>query len=156
MTDKEQIRAEIERRRDNAMLGSYSAEKGVVFDEMDSLLTFIDSLPAESASSGLLEDAAEEYGVRQGVELKPYAVKFFKAGAEWQKEQDDELLTIAHFDGVQSGKEAERREMMKMAVEGRYMKTIDGECYVESSIFSPDGFVQVGGKVKLIILKDDE
>ena len=34
-----------------------------------------------------LEDAAEDYGIRQGAELKPFAIKFFKAGAKWQKQQ---------------------------------------------------------------------
>lgn len=34
-----------------------------------------------------LEEASKEYGIRQGAELRPFATKFFKAGAKWQKEQ---------------------------------------------------------------------
>ena len=43
--------------------------------------------------------------------------------AEWQKKQDDELLTIAHFDGVQSGKEAERKELLEWAKQEQYEST---------------------------------
>lgn len=34
-----------------------------------------------------LDDAAEAYGKRQGLEDKPYAIKYFKAGAEWRDAQ---------------------------------------------------------------------
>ena len=81
--------------------------------------------------------------------------------AEWQKRQDDELLAIAHFDGVQSGKEAERKEMMKEAVEGSVCILPGGVAYVEEKDndalkqYILDNF-RAGDKVKLIILKDDE
>lgn len=34
-----------------------------------------------------LDEAAEEFGKRQGIELKPFAKKYFKAGAEWMAGQ---------------------------------------------------------------------
>jgi len=79
---------------------------------------------------------------------------FFESGKTWQKKQDDELLTIAHFDGVQSGKEAERKEMMKQAVEGK-LDCDDAGSWVElkKDAVSPS---EAGDKVKLIILKVDE
>ena len=39
------------------------------------------SLPSD------IDEAAEEFGKRQGVELAPFAKKFFKAGAEWMAGQ---------------------------------------------------------------------
>jgi len=41
---------------------------------------YIDSLQEEPVSEDL-EIAAEDYGIRQGAELKPFAIKYFKAGA---------------------------------------------------------------------------
>ena len=42
-----------------------------------------------------LEKAANGYGIRQGAELKPFAIKFFKAGAQWQEKQDQETIELA-------------------------------------------------------------
>lgn len=54
-----------------------------------------------------------------------------------QKQQDDELLIIAHFDGVQSGKEAERKEMMKQAVV--WKKAKEGfKCGEDDFVFTLD------------------
>ena len=39
------------------------------------------SLPSD------IDEAAEEYGKRQGSELRPFGTKFFKAGAEWMAGQ---------------------------------------------------------------------
>ena len=34
-----------------------------------------------------LDEAAEEFGKRQGIELAPFAKKFFKSGVKWMTEQ---------------------------------------------------------------------
>lgn len=34
-----------------------------------------------------LDAVAEEFGKRQGIELAPFAKKFFKSGAEWMEKQ---------------------------------------------------------------------
>lgn len=126
-----------------------------------------------------LEKAAEEYGKRQGVELKPFATRFFKAGAEWQKQQDfkdllksdntnlvkcyekgkedqkaeDEQQCQGCFDRDEvfwKGMQHAKEEWMKEAVEGILVDMIDGT----QEICLHDN--RYGQKVKLIILKDDE
>ena len=78
--------------------------------------------------------------------------------AEWQKKQDDELLSIAYFDGVQSGREAERKEMMKEAVEvvvvddWQYGKDTDG-AKPAIKVRNPDW--KIGDKKRVIILKGE-
>lgn len=80
--------------------------------------------------------------------------------AEWQKKQDDELLAIAHLDGVQSGREAERKEMLKTAIEGNveYSPYAGDDAHI---VFS--AFVEVkdydaipGDSIKMIILTDND
>ena len=86
MKDKQKILAEIER------LYCEEAEKYDTSQEigakriLDELSKFINSLPAEQPSEDL-EEAANLYANKQGLELKPFARRFFIAGAQWQKEQ---------------------------------------------------------------------
>lgn len=81
-----------------------------------------------------LEKAAEEYGTRQGIELKPFATKFFKAGTNWKEKQ-----------------------MMKGAINGIVKPITDtfntivigkGQDVINS--------YNEGDKVKLLIIKDNE
>ena len=104
MTDKEKIRAEIERRlqRENEILwnakkrGTYpspSCEYNLL--TLTSLRDFIDSL--SEAPDKSLEEAAEEWcktnnkGIALSADKKSHylaeGVDAFKAGAEWQKEK---------------------------------------------------------------------
>ena len=39
----------------------------------------------------------------------------FKAGANWQKKKDDEMLTVVYMDGVEKGKKMTREQMMEDA-----------------------------------------
>ena len=160
MTQIEQIRQEIERLKSQLVRGACAAgiamETNCKEEAYNEVLAFIDSIPAETASPELDSEIfawQKGHATEDTAQVIAMTARHF---AEWQNKQDDELLVIAHLDGVAAGREAEKKEMMKEAVEGHYMKTIDGKCYVESSIFSPDGFVRVGGKVKLIILKGDD
>ena len=41
--------------------------------------------------------------------------KAFKAGAYWQKQKDDEMLTVVYMDGVEKGKKMTRQQMMEDA-----------------------------------------
>ena len=47
-----------------------------------------------------IEEAAEDYGLRQGAELKPFATKFFKTGAQWYEQQmlKNSITTIIQED----------------------------------------------------------
>jgi hypothetical protein len=81
-----------------------------------------------------LEEAANDYGIRQGAELKPFAIKFFKAGAKWQCEQ-----------------------MMKDAVDGLVYAqlTTSGEIMIRSNYFKSETLDYLDN-VKLIIIKEDK
>ncbi len=89
--------------------------------------------PEEPVSKDL-EEAANEYSIRQGLELKPYANKFFKAGAKWQEQQ-----------------------MIKDAVEVPIEEAIPfGSCKWKlcAKLWLDKGVK--GNKVKLIIIKEVE
>lgn len=82
MTQIDKIKAEIERLKHYGTI-PYDRD---VFEGVCLIESFINSLPAEQPSEDL-EKAANIYANKQGLELKPFASKFFKSGAQWQKEQ---------------------------------------------------------------------
>jgi hypothetical protein len=90
MTDKEQIRAEIERLKSKLVRGACAAgiamETNCKEEAYNEVLAFIDSLPAETASPEL-EKAAEEYARASMVIADAEKYKGFIDGAEWQKQQ---------------------------------------------------------------------
>jgi transcriptional regulator with XRE-family HTH domain len=89
MTQIEQIKAEIERLTEvtGYALSEYeNGRRSAMYDIRKQLTEYINSLPAEHPSEEL-EEAANIYANKQGLELKPFAIKFFKSGAQWQKEQ---------------------------------------------------------------------
>ena len=75
--------------------------------------------------------------------------------AEWQKEQEkDEWLKDREgcfWDGVEEGKRAMEKQMMKDAVEGEVVKDLHGKLHVKTNAVS-DILYQFGDKVKVIIL----
>ena len=81
MEQIERILAEIHRLKNE--LEGYSAQ-----EVLDYIESYINIISREQPSSSDLDEAAEEFGKRQGVELKPFAKKYFKAGAEWQYQKD--------------------------------------------------------------------
>ena len=62
----------------------YALNKGILF-ELKDLLSMIEKEKPSLPSN--LDEAVEEFGKRQGLELAPFAKKFFKAGAKWMSEQ---------------------------------------------------------------------
>ena len=78
-----------------------------------------------------IEDAAEDFGKRQGLELRPFANKFFIAGAKWDREQ-----------------------MMKEAVEGEIAKDNRGNNVLRVGLLN-NGF-EIGDKVRIIIINQDK
>lgn len=81
--DADKLIAEIERIKKDAI--NYPFEEYGTTGTCDKLLSFLDTLEAEKPES--LDEAAEEFGKRQGVYLAPFGRKFFKAGAEWMAGQ---------------------------------------------------------------------
>lgn len=146
MTDKEKIRAEIERIKethernlDKPMeRGRIGHAHGYV-DCCDQLLSFIGSLPEEPDKS--LEEAAETFNRKDAARMWDYEDKTegeiveaaFKAGAEWQE-----------------------LKMMEGAVEGEIIKDIHNLLHVKSDVLPMPSEYKFGDKVKIIILKGDK
>jgi hypothetical protein len=59
-----------------------------------------------------LEKAAEDYGVRQGLELKPFAIKYFKDGAKWQEAKDQSTIELAEDHAMLAGMEKLKEQIM--------------------------------------------
>ncbi len=118
MTQIEQIKAEIKRR-----IAGNSDAKARVLSE---ILILIDSLPQEQPSEDLAKEVESWMEEVPSVNLewnniadamRDCARYFYELGKKKQKEQDEELLAIAHLDGVASGRKKEREQMMKDAIE---------------------------------------
>jgi hypothetical protein len=170
MTDKEKIRAEIERLEEihERQFGK-PMERGRIghahgyVDCCDQLLSFIDSLPEEPApkESDDLEEAADEYALN--VNAGPYnsiAKYGFMAGAIWQgaKMMDGWLKDRdgCFWDGVEEGKQAMEKQMMEGAVEGEITKDIHNLLHVKSDVLPMSSEFKFGDKVKIIILRNDD
>lgn len=139
MTQIETIIAEIERRVDK-----YEDDHDPVPMALKSVIDFINSLPAEQPSEDV-EEVANIYANKQGLELKPFAIKFFKSGAQWQKEQmmkglcyETKVYRDEEGDGIDTPIESwlalENNEIMNL----------------------PNIGLKDGDKVKVIIVKEDE
>ena len=61
---------------------AYSGELGGLAVEMA-----VEALRNQPSLPSNLDEAAEEYGKRQGTEEKPFAIKHFIAGAKWMAER---------------------------------------------------------------------
>ena len=109
MSNTEKIIAEIQRLKKD--LDGYSAKEA-----LDYIESYINLIGREPLLPSDLDEAAVEFGKRQGAELVPFAKKFFKAGAEWQKERDKEVIEVAEDHALFAGMEQMREEMMKDAV----------------------------------------
>lgn len=146
MTDKEKIRAEIERLKQYAESSKMewiddgynqnAFAEDCRISSFDKLLSFIDSLPEEAApkESDDLEEAAEEYALN--VNAGPYnsiAMFGFMAGAGWQKTQ-----------------------MMEGAVEAEIVKGSHNRLHALSAPLPMPTKHKFCDKVKIIILKEDE
>ncbi len=134
ITDKEKIRAEVERRL-------WLLVPKVTFQhqrkELENILSFIDSLQEEPASEDL-EDAAAKYDrVIQVYNERERLVdtsgrKYFKLGANWQKEQ-----------------------MMKDAIDGVVICDEKLTLGYRDILFKFPEELKVGDKVKMIIIRED-
>lgn len=89
---------------------------------------------------------------------KPYPKAIndaFIAGAEWQRKQDQSLIELAEDHAMLAGMNKMKEEMMKAAVDGRYMKA-DGKVYVESWLLDIDSdSVKAGDEVRLIVIPEE-
>ena len=118
-----------------------------------------------------LEEAAEEYAYR-GIpdELKPLTkpladeiIKNFIAGAEWQKQQDNNFerykdytdkALISLEEAREQGRQEMKAQMLKDAVEGEVIYDLGGFFRIKSEAIDGAKY-KVGSWVKLIIVTED-
>ena len=150
LIDKDALVAEIERMKADALQKKEQCKRSGLerimhqigaYNKILSLINTLDvkdlDLEKEPASEDL-EQAANEFGIRQGIELKPFAIKFFKAGTQWQKEQ-----------------------ILKDAIECEVSQTMVDVIPMDSIEILPDGLFldkskfKVGDKVKVIVLPSE-
>ena len=154
----EKIRQEIERLIEmNKTKNGFPAGTicAVRIEAYEHLLSFIDTLSEEPDKSQ--EEAAKEYA--EGPEctwVGTTALEVaFKAGAKWQKEQDDkelsDLLTIAHLQGAEQMKQ----QMLKDAVEGTVMDFSSNRPRPQVDVLLDPHKYHTGDKVRIIIVKED-
>lgn len=147
MTQIETIIAEIERLTEvtGYSLSEYeNGRRSAMYDIRKQLIEYINSLPAEQPGEEL-EEAADIYANKQGLELKPFARMFFIAGAQWQKEQimkglclETKVYRDEEGDGIDTPIES------WLALENNEITNL------------PNIGLKDGDKVKVIIVKEDE
>lgn len=70
------------------ILNAIANDKTMPFIQPEQLAGIVDFVIKNHVPSiSNLDEAAEDFGKRQGLELRPSAEKFFKAGAEWMAGQ---------------------------------------------------------------------
>lgn len=161
MTDKVQlIKQEIERLKtqnetylDKEYAESTKWYKHGAYDTCFQLLNFINSLPEEPTKEDL-EEAANQHSkqVFHGL-LVEDNITAFKAGAEWQKQKDQETIELAEDHAMLAGMNRMKEEMMENAIES----IVEDWCgdFPEVTIpLNPQDF-KTGDKVKIIIVKEE-
>lgn len=149
MTQVEQIKAEIERRMLEDYNSSDAQKDEIAQGVCAGILTFINSLQGESMSEDL-ELASERYACKFSSSKYGHdKIKTaFKAGANWQEEQDN----ICYEEIFEEGAKWQNEQMMAKAVDGEVgYWNIRG---LSVNMELPSKFEE-GDKVKLIIVKED-
>ena len=86
LIDKAAVVAEIKRRKEESWLGSYTKEKGIIFDITNEILSFLDTLEVKEVD---LEKELNDYGYHYDYvsladrkELVDFAKHFFELGMQ--------------------------------------------------------------------------
>jgi len=110
-----------------------------------------------------LEDAAFDYAEAckyEGGE-KLLCVEHFKAGAKWQKQQDQSTIELAEDHAMLAGMEKMKEQMMAKAVDGDITFDYYGDgdktygCIAHDSFCLEDFGLKDRDKVKVIVIKED-
>lgn len=100
-----------------------------------------------------LEEAANKYEEDAVFYAARNISDHFKAGAKWQKEQDQSTIELAEDHAMLAGMEKMREQMMKNAIDGQLEDDYD---YLRIKCLSTSCKPEDNGKlVKLIIIKED-
>jgi hypothetical protein len=158
MTDKEKIREEVERLREK-ILGIRTDFADGQKSVLTKLLAFIDTLQEEPVSDDL-EQAAKDYSNNLDNiygSIGKQTRNAFKAGAEWQKEQDKETIELAEDHAMLAGMEKMKEEMMAKAIEVTVHIDSGGYPYIpQIELYDYDKDVPLakeGGKYKVVLIK---
>ena len=164
MTDKVQkIREEVEKLKSNLMYGACSSQVAMETrckeEAYNEVLAILDSKQEEPVSEDLEEAVNAYIGYAPDIDESPSTYgkrQAFKAGAQWQKEQDKETIELAEDHAMLAGMEKMKEQMMA--------KAIDAELYSDGMLTSiikvndkeKISDIKFGDKVKIIIIKEDK
>lgn len=112
------------------------------------LIQTIEYLQEEPVSEEL-EEAAKEYSGKSSHPLN----NAFKAGAEWQKKQDQETIELAEDHAMLAGMEKMKEQMMAKAIDATIGSFTNGTIY--DADFDIDSNLKDNDKVKVIVIKED-
>lgn len=102
-----------------------------------------------------LEEAANQHSkqVFHGL-LVEDNITAFKAGAEWQKQKDQETIELAEDHAMLAGMNKMKEEMMKDALSGQIYRSNDGDVKILAVKGNTDKLYR-GTNIKFIILKTE-
>lgn len=149
--DAELLRKEIERHikevkeaenRFHPNLGFFDAKLSGIYD----ILSIIESLESEKPVPADLEEAAWEYASKECEKAA------FITGANWQKERDEDMLTVEYLKGAEWGKQDLKEQMMKEAI-GCNAYPNDKEIWVDLARYGYK--FKEGEPCRIIIVKED-
>jgi len=149
MTDKELVRAEIERLKsatmdENGNFISYGED--CAYSRLCELESFIDSMPEDPVKKALAEEAAIK-----SLPNSPYSVQVDNLGGyipAWDQEQ--------MFDMFKNGVKWKEQQMMKDAVDGITKVDNNGNILLEANLNHLAKNCDLSQRVKLIIIKEDK
>ena len=143
MTDKEKIRAEIERRMNKHKYSTALTEM-VYAEEDENLLAFIDSMP-EEPSCPILSDDLDK--------LMKEVQKYYSDNFDYITSDQPTLSILTNI--ARHFTEWQKRKMMEKAVEGyvNYYEDSGGKLMAEAQVGCP---YHIGDKVKIIIVKEEQ
>lgn len=112
---------------------------------------------SEYEESEELEEAAKKYGTKKHPVTKIGANESaydFKAGAEWQKQQDQETIELAEDHAMFAGMEKMKQQMLSKAVDASCNMECNGNGTICTKKIPLNG-LRCGDTCKVIILKDE-
>ena len=120
----------------------------------ESLMEFLNNLDPTSPSPSV-DDAAQEYSDSRRFSSIQSIVADFKAGAAWQKKQDEHLVWRVAEANYEGGKKAAEKQLKEGAISGTIKRGIGDFSIMK---FSPEWWkkleeFQDGDKVEITVVK---
>lgn len=163
MNKAELIRHEIEKRRDHNLAIGNPLFVAMAEEDIE-LLLFIDSLQEEPVSEELDEAAKKAcqkyFPDENNIWARPNyeaecAELAFKAGAEWQKKQDQSTIELAEDHAMLAGMEKMKEEMMNNAIDATIGLPYENKDGGYTHLIDVSRPLLVGNNKIAIIFKED-